>query len=163
MSAPELMTEGEAVRRATALASNGYSLLPMDEPDKGLKGIVAFRDRGDGTEDSVSLQWSMFPVVLEKREAKVTPQEFIDFWKGGGVSVCDNPMKRQLGLVRYDVASKTALVRYCPLAAFKDFGRPERQIFLDWRTDQMKPRDPCEQRIVEVQAIESAGRTQDGT
>lgn len=152
------MTREEAFRIAQDLAGQGYTLLPCDDPRRGLRGIMAFKGIDDGTEDSRIIEWPVHGSELTPDEEMVDAPTLLTFMREGGVAKCDDPRRRIVGFVRYELGTNRSVVRQCSLTQLKE------QLSSDQLDELMRVRhaldEGTQRSMIEVQAIQAAAANQ---
>lgn len=103
--------------RLVELRAKDYTIASSDEPERGMKGLVAFKST-NGVEDAVRVCWPIFDGPLETDEAIVTAEELLRFIDPP--EQCDDPMARLLGFVRYDPKNGKAIVRRTTLTSLRE-------------------------------------------
>ena len=140
------MTRDEALERARTLAREGHTLLPADDPERGMLGYIAYH-MVDGEEQSELISWPMFDGPLEPEKAAVTPEEMVAFLDAGPVRICDDIPRRLVGFVRYDLERGVAIIRQMDAvklkgaeAALRDAIRAVRDDLLSkWDSQRLRP------------------------
>jgi hypothetical protein len=99
---------------AKSLVAEGWTLLPCDSPERGLRGFVVFK--GEVTKE---LFWPLYGKELVPEVERVSPVELAAFLLEGPVSLCDDPRALRLGFVRYEPEQGRAKVRQVTLSDFK--------------------------------------------
>lgn len=96
-------------------------ILPADDPERGMRGFVAFLMDDDGEELSEILEWPLFRGPLTTDKAEVQPEELADFLAQGPgpVALCDDPRQLRVGFVRYEPEEGRAVVRQTRLRLLK--------------------------------------------
>lgn len=112
------------------LREEGWTLLPCDDPARGSLGAVAFRDRPDGTEEQVLVEWLPWGELETEERVAADVEEFeamLDSLRKEGMAPkmghtraplvvpCDDPVRRMVGFAAYS-GGKARVVR-CPLTA----------------------------------------------
>lgn len=113
------MTQEEVLGRARQLAAEGHVILPADDPERGMRGFLAFSMDDDGQELSEILEWPLFQGPLTTDKAEVEPEELALFLSSGPVALCDDPRRLRLGFVRYEPEEGRAVVRQTRLRLVK--------------------------------------------
>lgn len=115
------MTEEEVLERARQLAARGYAIFPADDPERGMRGVVAALEVEGGEELVETLEWPLFqgPLVTDKKE--VLPEELAEFIASGSgpLDLCDDPRRLRVGFVRYHPQEGLAVVRQTRMVLFK--------------------------------------------
>lgn len=85
----------------------GYTVVPCDDPDRGIQGLMASKEEG-GKEVSTWCQVAMFGAPLTP-DIKVVPTEELLTWaraQEGHLKVSDAPEKLLMGFVSYKRAEE---------------------------------------------------------
>jgi len=124
-------TEAEMLARAEALRAGGFTIVPLDNPGRGMRGFIAFLERPDGAPDepwddqAVLLEWPVFGRPLEQEETEVLSSEALlrvygDHGGHPSLRPYSDPMARAVGVVCHCRASEgKSLVFRVPLSALK--------------------------------------------
>jgi len=169
----EASSKEEALEKARELASQGWRVLPADDPCRAVLGYVAFRLVHEGQpvpfeaphpegceEEEVIIEWPLYGKPLVPEDQLVEPSELVDF-VGDGTSVflCDDPRQRLLGFVRYEPDSGKAVIRRTRLTQFKRDTPSIRESILAVRNTLLPQSEAARQsRQLEVAAIGAAAR-----
>ena len=115
------MTREEVLERTRELVAEGWSTLPADDPERGMRGYVAFKTNADGEELSEILEWPLFQGPLTTDKVEVRPEELAEFLSGSGpLALCDDPRRLRVGFVRYRPEEGLALVRQTRMRLLKE-------------------------------------------
>lgn len=174
------MTQENVLREARELASQGWTLLACDEPEKATLGFVAFRyvdkttrepvPRGEPwppgreiDEETRNLQWPLFDRPLVPDDATVGAPELAAFLSEGEVLLCDNPKNRLVGFVRYEPEQGRAVVRRMRLTDLKGADVETKDRITGLRDRLLGAQKAAyEQRTKEVAAIHGAAEATPG-
>lgn len=149
-------THEEALSLATAYARRGFTLLPCDDPKRGLRGICAFKDV-DGTEESHVIEWPILHSELHPNEEIVDGATLYAFMKEGDVALCDEPTRLLVGFVRFVEETNEALVRQCRLAELKKLPKEQLDEVMTLRKTLL---DSQQRARIECAAAMGAGQAQ---
>jgi hypothetical protein len=112
------MTEELLLERISALQKDGLTVYRADDSERGMFGIIV---QNPG-QKQVLESFPMFgngPLTPEPKV--VSALELVDFARqGGDLKICDNPMARLWGLVRYEPARGASVVRQTTLRFLKE-------------------------------------------
>ena len=166
------MNREDALQEARALASQGWTLLACDEPEKATLGFVAFRHvdkvtrapvtlgpeyKGEADEETRLVQWALFDQPLVPDDATVGAPEMAAFLSEGEALLCDNPRDRLLGFVRYEPERGRSVVRRMRLTDLKGADVETKAQIMSLRDRLMNDQHGMfEQRLKEVAALQGA-------
>lgn len=167
-------TRDETLDGARLLASQGWTLLPCDTPETGLRGFVAFRyvDKetrapvafGDLKSEEIDeetrfIQWPLFDQALVPEDLTVDAPELVGFLSGGELALCDDPKRRLLGFVRYEPEQGRSVIRRISLTQLKESDQQAKDQIMATRNRLLEiQRAEAEQWIRETAAVMGAGK-----
>jgi hypothetical protein len=169
----EVSTKEEALEKAKELASQGWKVLPIDDPCRATLGYVAFRLVFEGRqvpfdglhpegceEEEVIIEWPLYGSPLVPDDQLVEPSELVDFATSNpSVLLCDDARRLLLGFVRYEPEAGRAVIRRTRLTQFKSSPPETRASISTVRNALMARNDAIRQsRSLEVAIIEQAAR-----
>lgn len=132
-------SESEARQAAEALGP-GWDLIPCDAPERGMAGLIAYRNPPDHVEDlhePVRFEWALFGRELEADVLEVSGRELIDFIREEAFEnlfLCDDPRRIILGFVSYrEAAEGRCTVRQCRLTSVKALSQEDRVFLMTQR------------------------------
>jgi hypothetical protein len=137
------VTREEVLLKARQLAVEGHTLIPADDPERGMRGFVAFQIH-DGEEQSEILEWPLFGEPLTPEKQDVSAEELAEFLSNGPgtLALCDDPRRLRIGFVRYEPDRGRAVVRQARLTLVKGADDATRAAILGTRDRLMAtPRD----------------------
>lgn len=129
-----MYTSREAAVTAIRELGVGWTLLPYDDPERGLQGIYAFK-KGEGVEKT--LQWPVRGRALEPEVELCSGEDLLAFVQSQPAEVlypCDNPQKRLIGFVSYRRAPEgKSEVCYVSLTTLRTMPATPRSLLLGLR------------------------------
>ncbi len=96
-------------------------MLPADDPERGMRGFLAFFMGDDGEDLSEILEWPLFQEPLTPDKAEVEPEELALFLASGPgpLALCDDPRRLCIGFVRYEPEEGRSIVRQSRIRLIK--------------------------------------------
>lgn len=150
-------TKDEVVRHLRDLRQRdeGWTFLPIDEPRHGLLGFMAFRQQNDGEEEQRTYQWPVAGVPLEPDVRQVTSLqaifEFIEQTGTANVVLCDDPVRRMIGVGRYEPENRRAVILEVPLTKMveaRGLTPEQRAAFMALRNDKLQQATQARNNLV---------------
>lgn len=164
------MNRQEALEEARKLVSQGWKLIPCDDPLKGLQGFCAFRHtlRGrpvayedlpsieeETEEETRILQWPLFNGPMTPDIQDVEAEDLLAFAQEDpdNLFYCGDPKRLRLGFVRYDRDNGIAHVRQTRLVQVKRSSR-SRELVDFWNNLVKADKAAFDERFQEARDIE---------
>jgi len=108
----------EVDAKTQELKDAGWTVIPCDAPDRGLKGSIAFRTV-DGAEEDQELYWPIFGKELAPKYQQGTVPDLLRMYQENKGLICDDAKTRRLGYMVPDLEKAEANIYVVSLTEFK--------------------------------------------
>jgi hypothetical protein len=108
----------EVDAKAQELKDAGWTVVPCDFPDRGLRGSIAFRTV-DGEEEQQELHWPIFGKELTPKYQQGSIPGLLQMFRENKGLICDDPKTRRLGYMVPDLEKAEANIYVVSLTELK--------------------------------------------